>query len=103
MPINIRILHGGVWLVLALVASGCGQPPELTEAQTKRVNAVWSSDLRSIARRSGGDWNKLTPNEQAKFLERARGDVGGAKMVLSLMAGQPGMSAPGSASQRHTP
>lgn len=51
--------------------------------------------LIAAAKRSGGDWGKLTPDEQKLFLDRARGNEGAAKQMFSLMSVGRKMGPPG--------
>ncbi|RYG38837.1 hypothetical protein EON81_02595 [bacterium] len=45
-------------------------------------------DLPEIARAAGGDWGKLSVDDQKKFLERARGNEGSAKQMVGMMGGK---------------
>lgn len=56
--------------------------------------------LIEAARRAGGDWAKLTPDEQKMFLDRARGNEQSAKQMLGMMAGG---GAPGGAGGQSKP
>jgi hypothetical protein len=43
--------------------------------------------LKAAAQRSGGDWSKLTSDEQKLFLDRARGNEQSAKMMFGMFSG----------------
>ena len=43
--------------------------------------------LVAAAKKAGGDWSKLSPDEQKLFLDRARGNVGAAKQMVGFMSG----------------
>lgn len=50
--------------------------------------------LITAAKKAGGDWSKLSPDEQKLFLDRARGNEAAAKQMMSMMAGGPAGGAP---------
>ncbi|CAN5563382.1 hypothetical protein BH11ARM2_BH11ARM2_39720 [soil metagenome] len=79
--------------LVLLAAFGCGSdtgdgidPNAVKKAQ---------GDLPDLAKAAGGDWSKLSPDAQKKFLDRARGNEGAAKQMVGMMGGQaPGGGAP---------
>lgn len=52
--------------------------------------------LIAAAKRAGGDWAKMPPDDQKLFLDRARGNEAAAKQMAGFMAG----GAPGGPSKR---
>lgn len=76
-----------ICVVLAGVAFGvrnCGNESEFTPAQQKSLDR-----LHSIASYSGGDWNKVKPEDQ-QFLIKGpgSGNEGSARIVLGAIAAQ---------------
>lgn len=69
-------------LLLVLALSGCHQsnPYGLSDSQQKGI-----SKIQTIAQYSGGDWNKVTPADQA-YLIKGAGSAASAKMMLSMDA-----------------
>jgi hypothetical protein len=73
-------------LILCLVApmAGChGGDDGVDHDAVQKAQAP----LKAAAIASGGDWGKLTPDQQKLFLDRARGNERSAKMMLGMMAG----------------
>ena len=78
-------------LVLALLAAtvalatvGCNSSDDgIDHAAVEKAQ----EPLKAAAVRSGGDWSKLTPDEQKLFLDRARGNENSAKSIFGMMAG----------------
>ncbi len=50
--------------------------------------------LKDAAVRSGGNWDKLSPQEQKLFLDRARGNESAAKSMLGMFASGPSNGPP---------
>lgn len=50
--------------------------------------------LFAAAKSSGGDWSKLSPDQQKLFLDRARGNENSAKQILGMMAHGPAVGPP---------
>jgi len=51
--------------------------------------AAAQAPLKSAAERTGGDWSKMTPEEQKLFLDRARGNETAAQSMAGMMARPP--------------
>ncbi len=73
-------------LPAALFLVGChGDTDGIDHAAVKEAQAP----LKAAAKRTGGDWSRLTPAEQKLFLDRARGNESSAKMMLGMFAHGP--------------
>jgi len=84
-------LLGLVAASVALVTVGCNSNDDgIDHAAVEKAQ----EPLKAAAVRSGGDWSKLTPDEQKLFLDRARGNENSAKMMLGMMAAGPPAGAP---------
>jgi hypothetical protein len=74
-------------LLLAVVLApgiGCkGEDDGIDHSAVKAAN----SPLKAAAQRAGGDWEKLTPDEQKLFLDRAQGNEKSAKMLVGMFSG----------------
>jgi hypothetical protein len=76
--------------VLCLGATGgCSQDDGLTASQRKMAQ-----DVKDWAKESGGDWNKLTPEQQKTMIESV-GSEQSAKTVLQMKAHPPAPVQPG--------
>jgi len=71
--------------LLALVAGCQGGSDE----PTPKPAASAGGALKEAAKRANGDWTKLTPEEQKKFLDRTRGHEAAAQAMVSSMATTP--------------
>ncbi|MDR3690050.1 MAG: hypothetical protein P4L46_11770 [Fimbriimonas sp.] len=81
-----------LWLCpLFLVLTGCANNDDGIDH-----SAVQSAQapLKAAAQRTGGDWSKLSPEEQKLFLDRARGNEKSAKMIFSMFASGPPAAPP---------
>jgi hypothetical protein len=65
-------------LVCVATGSGCGDSDGRSDATVKT-----SDQLQDITNRSGGDWNKLTPQDKAFMLNLTHGSEASAKLMLS--------------------
>jgi hypothetical protein len=73
-------------LLGGLLLGGCWSNDDgVDHAAVDRAQAP----LAAAAKRSGGDWSKLSPDEQKLFLDRARGNEQSAKMLLGNFARAP--------------
>lgn len=67
----------------AAVTIGCGSNDDgIDHAAVEKAQ----EPLKAAAQRAGGDWSKLTPDEQKLFLDRARGNEASAKMIFGMMS-----------------
>ena len=73
-------------LICAFSSVSCGQNngPALNSDQEQQA-----SQLDILGKKSGGDWNKLTPEEQ-KTMVQIGGSEQGAKMLLLAKSGKLG-------------
>jgi hypothetical protein len=76
----VFVVMGGV----AVGVRGCGPPPQFTPEQQKSLDR-----LHSIAAYSGGDWDKVKPEDQ-QFLVTGpgSGNEGSARIVLGAIAAE---------------
>jgi hypothetical protein len=79
---NAFIILGLACLFSAMSCSG--SQPALSSDQDKQA-----SQMDEIGKKSGGDWNKLTPEEQ-KTMIQIGGSEQGAKMLLLAKSGKLG-------------
>lgn len=77
-------LRKAAFLGALLLLGGCwgGGDDGVDHAAVDKAQAP----LAEAAKRSGGDWSKLSPDEQKLFLNRARGNEQSAKMLLGNFA-----------------
>ncbi|MCS6859209.1 MAG: hypothetical protein NZT92_02675 [Abditibacteriales bacterium] len=75
--------------VLALTLRGCGRTSDgLSPQQVQAGNR-----LQEIAARTGGDWNKLSPEERAFLMQLSHNNERSARMLL-LNAARTGPPSP---------
>ncbi len=80
------VLLTGILLTGALLSGGCSRGGDGVDA--KAVDAA-RAPLAAAAKRSGGDWERLTPDERKLFLDRGHGNEPAARGLLRLMANRP--------------
>ncbi|HEY0867314.1 MAG TPA: hypothetical protein VGE01_08045 [Fimbriimonas sp.] len=74
-----------VVLVAAVALGGCGQRDDGVKAEDRRQLA----DVNTLAMKVGGDFDKLTPEEQKPILAMAHGDEERARRLCFLIANPP--------------
>jgi hypothetical protein len=75
----------GVILSAGAVAGCSGGDDGVDHGAVARAQAP----LIAAAKKSGGDWSKLSPDEQKLFLDRTQGNAGAAKSMLGMMTRGP--------------
>lgn len=77
-----------LFAVISLSIVGCSNSADgLKPAQVQESNR-----LDAIAQKTGGDWNKLTPDDKAYLLKASFGSESTAKMLLLSRSGKFGVS-----------
>lgn len=81
----VRGVIGIFVLVTAVLCAGCGGKGESLSKQQQQDSAR----LGEIGKRTGGDWNKATPDERHFLIGLGYGSESSAKMILYGAAGKP--------------
>lgn len=78
----------GLFLIAAaVVAWGCSGGSK--DDGVKPENQKILSDVNSLAKSVGGDYNKLTPDQKQQFLKIANGNEAQAKSICNMMVHSP--------------
>lgn len=77
----VSALLASVFLVGTLAGCGSsgGPPPQEIEKQTKAM-----ADIKDLAIRTQGDWNKLSQAERDQLISLSSGDVGAAQRDFTM-------------------
>ena len=76
-----------ILVAIAALLAGCqGSDDGIDHDAVAKAQAP----LIAAAKRSGGDWSKLNPDERKLFLDRTQGNEDAAKQMVGMMAHGPG-------------
>jgi len=78
-----RIAAIGFAAILLGISTGCSQ--QSTGETATHLQAA--NRIDSIAQKSGGDWNKLSPDDKAFLLKLSYGSESSARMILAGRSG----------------
>jgi len=78
--------HGLLLIPVLALLIGCRNDTDGVDHEAVH-NA--QAPLKAAAKRTGGDWSKLTADEKKLYLDRARGNEGSAKMMFGMFSSGP--------------
>ncbi|HWD37337.1 MAG TPA: hypothetical protein VG944_00685 [Fimbriimonas sp.] len=84
-----KLFFAGVLALSAmgLVIAGCNSGD--TGDGMKPENQKIAADANALAKKVGGDYNKLSPDEKQQFLKLANGNEAQAKVICNMMVHSP--------------